>query len=62
MKDKSLDKKPQTKKARGKYDEKLVVKGSFLDIMTAAMKEADEKPNKKEKEKMDNYRRKEKMN
>ena len=51
MKDKSLDKKHQTEKARGKYNEKLVIKGSFLDIMKAAMKEADEKPKKKKKEK-----------
>jgi hypothetical protein len=51
MKNKQLDKKPKTEKARGKYEEKLVVKGSFLDIMKAAMKEADEKPKKKKKEK-----------
>ena len=48
MKNKPIDKKPQTENTRGKYEEKLKVKGSFLDIMKAAMKEADEKK-KKEK-------------
>lgn len=51
MRNKPSDKKPQTENARGKYEEKLAVKGSFLDIMKAAMKEADEKPKKKKKEK-----------
>ncbi|HYG17065.1 MAG TPA: hypothetical protein VEC12_15005 [Bacteroidia bacterium] len=36
-------KKPAPKKKRGKYTEKLEVKGSFLDIMKAAVKNADKK-------------------
>ena len=45
------DKTPKPEKQRGEYDEKLQVKGSFLDIMKAAMKEADEKPKKKKSDK-----------
>lgn len=45
------DKTLKPEKQRGEYEEKLKVKGSFLDIMKAAMKEADEKPKKKKKEK-----------
>jgi len=48
---KVTDKMPKPEKQRGKYDEKLKVKGSFLDIMKAAMKEADENPKKKKNEK-----------
>lgn len=48
---KTTDKTPKHETPRGEYDEKLQVKGSFLDIMKAAMKEADEKPKKKKKEK-----------
>jgi hypothetical protein len=48
---KTTDKPTKPEKQRGEYDEKLQVKGSFLDIMKAAMKEANEKPKKKKKEK-----------
>ena len=48
---KSTDKSPKPEKERSEYEEKLKVKGSFLDIMKAAMKEADEQPKKKKKEK-----------
>lgn len=42
--------KKATKKAkRGSYDEKLAVNGSFLDIMKAAAKNANEKSIKKDK-------------
>lgn len=51
MKNKSTDKKPQIENPRGEYEEKLKVKGSFLDIMNAAMKEANEKPKKKKSDK-----------
>ena len=37
------------KKKRGKYDEKLAVKGSFLDIMQASMKHADKNSAPKKK-------------
>ncbi len=43
---KKKEDKPAPKK-RGKYDEKLTVKGSFLDIMKAAVKDADNKSAKK---------------
>lgn len=42
-------KKTTDKKPRGKYDEKLKVNGSFLDIMKASMKDADNKTNAKKK-------------
>jgi|JI6StandDraft_1071083.scaffolds.fasta_scaffold317251_2 hypothetical protein len=48
---KTTEKTPKSEKQRGEYEEKLQVKGSFLDIMKAAMKEADEKPKNKKKEK-----------
>ena len=48
---KTTDKTPKPEKHRGEYEEKLQIKGSFLDIMKAAMKEAAEKPKKKKKEK-----------
>jgi hypothetical protein len=38
--------KPDPKK-RGKYEEKLEVKGSFLDIMQVAVKDAKSKDKKK---------------
>ncbi len=34
------EKKPTERKKRGKYDDKLHVKGSFLDLMKAAGKDA----------------------
>ncbi len=40
-------KKATEKKPRGKYDEKLAVNGSFMDIMKAAVKDADKKAKKK---------------
>ena len=40
-------KKPAKRKKRGKYDEKLAVKGGFIDIMKAAVKNADENSSKK---------------
>jgi hypothetical protein len=43
MKDKSTDKKPQTENTRGKYNDKLAVKGSFLDIIQASVKDANSK-------------------
>lgn len=39
----SESKKPKERKKRGKYDEKLAVKGTFLDIMKAAAKNANDK-------------------
>lgn len=49
MKNKPSDKKPQTENPRGKYEEKLAVKGSFLDIIKASVKDANSKaPAKKE--------------
>lgn len=38
-----MAKSAKTKPKRGKYDEKLAVKGSFLDIMKAAAKNANDK-------------------
>ncbi|HXS37027.1 MAG TPA: hypothetical protein VN721_10020 [Flavipsychrobacter sp.] len=35
--------KKNTGKKRGKYDEKLAVKGTFLEIMQAATKNANDK-------------------
>ena len=40
-------KKEKPKKERGKYDEPLKVNGSFLNIMQAAVKDADNKSAKK---------------
>ena len=45
MKKKATKKPPKAK--RGKYDEKLAVNGSFLDIMKAAGKQANKKSAKK---------------
>lgn len=40
----------QATKKRGKYDEKLQVKGSFMDLIAASMKHADKNsPAKKKK-------------
>ena len=39
--------KKEAKKNRGKYDEKLAVKGSFMDIIKSAVKDADNKSAKK---------------
>ena len=50
MKNKPSDKKPQTENPRGKYEEKLVVKGSFLDIIQASVKNANDKTEKKKPE------------
>ena len=42
--------KPKTeRKKRGKYDDKIAVKGSFLDIMQASMKNANDKSAPKKK-------------
>jgi len=37
-----------TKKKRGKYDDKLAVKGSFFDLIGAAVKNANDKGKKKQ--------------
>lgn len=51
MKDKAADKKPQTENTRGKYNDKLAVKGSFLDIIKASVEDANNKTaNKKRNE------------
>ncbi len=44
---KVLKKKIKQKKQRGNYDEKLSVNGSFIDIMSAAVKDANNKSIKK---------------
>jgi len=49
MKNKPTDKKPQTETPRGKYEEKLVVKGSFIDIIQASVKNANDKTAEKKK-------------
>ena len=43
------EKKATDKKKRGKYDEKLQVNGSFMDIMKAAVKHADANSKSKKK-------------
>lgn len=50
MAEKKDDKKPVKRKKRGNYDEKLAVKGSFLDIMKAAAKNANDKSAPKKEE------------
>ncbi len=45
------DKKKEERGERGSYDEKLQVKGSFLDIMKAAVKDADNKSAEKKEDK-----------
>jgi len=49
MKYKPTDKTPKPQTPRGKYEEKLVVKGSFLDIIQASVKNANEKAAEKNK-------------
>ena len=49
MKNKPTDKKPKAETPRGKYEEKLVVKGSFLDIIQASVKNANDKTAVKKK-------------
>lgn len=50
MKNKPTDKTPQKEKSkRGKYDDKLTVKGSFLDIIQASVKNANDKVAEKKK-------------
>lgn len=49
MKNKTVDKKPQTENARGQYNDRLAVKGTFLDIMKAAVKDANSKTAEKKK-------------
>ncbi|MBK6993490.1 MAG: hypothetical protein KA138_03635 [Saprospiraceae bacterium] len=49
MKNKSTNT-AKTENTRGKYKDKLTVKGSFLDIVHAVAKEANEKPKKKKNE------------
>lgn len=43
---KSKNKTEKPTKERGKYDEKLKVKGSFLDIIKASIKDAKSKDKK----------------
>jgi hypothetical protein len=49
MKNKPEDKKPQTENTRGKYNDRLVVNGSFLDIIKASVKDANSKTTDKKK-------------
>ena len=49
MKDKPTDKKPKAETPRGKYEEELVVKGSFFDIIQASVKNANDKTAEKKK-------------
>ena len=44
---KAEKKKPDEKKKRGKYDEKLAVEGSFMDIMKSAVKHREKNTAKK---------------
>lgn len=48
---KQMDADKTKKKPRGKYDDKLKVKGSFLDLMKAAAKDANAKTKNKKEEK-----------
>lgn len=50
---KATPKKKSTKKARGEYDKPLAVKGSFMDIMKASVKDADNGNAAKRKTKKD---------
>jgi hypothetical protein len=43
MKNKRSDKTPKPDKQRGEYNDKLKVKGSFLDIIQASVKNANDK-------------------
>jgi len=49
MKNKAADKKPQTENTRGKYNDRLAVKGSFLDIIKSSVKDANSKTADKKK-------------
>lgn len=51
MKNKAADKKSQTENTRGKYNDRLAVKGSFLDIIKASVKNANDKTAEKKKTK-----------
>lgn len=51
MKNKTSNKKTEAENPRGKYEEKLVVKGSFLDIIQASVKNANDKTAEKKKTK-----------
>lgn len=51
MDQKKSDKTSKSEKQRGEYNDKLKVKGAFLDIVKATVKDADNKVNKKKKEK-----------
>jgi|GEM_PF-2405778 len=51
MKNKTVDKKPQTENTRGKYNDRLAVKGSFLDIIKASVKDANSRTADKKKNK-----------
>lgn len=48
------DTKKKPAKKRGKYDEKLKVKGSFLDIIQASVKDAKAKSISKRNKKTEN--------
>jgi hypothetical protein len=43
------EKKKEERTKRGKYDNKIAVKGSFIEIMTAAAQHADKKSAPKKK-------------
>jgi len=49
MKNKPSDKTPKPDKQRGEYNDKLKVKGSFLDIIQASVKNANDKTAEKKK-------------
>ncbi len=49
MKNKSSSKTPKPEKQRGEYNDKLKVKGSFLDIIQASVKNANDKTAEKNK-------------
>ena len=49
MKNKSSSKTPKPEKQRGGYNDKLKVKGSFLDIIQASVKNANDKTAEKKK-------------
>lgn len=49
MKNKAADKKPQTENTRGKYNDRLAVKGSFLDIIKASVKDVNSRIAEKKK-------------
>lgn len=45
MAGKEEDKKPTERKKRGKYEDKTPIKGSFLEIIQAAVNDAEKKKN-----------------